>query len=66
MHILVTADPQTINRIFLYCHQYDIPIHYGQIHHHLVEIAWQIIAEPQGRIDLLLMLFPDNLQVLSQ
>ena len=65
MHILVTADPDNLQRIFDYCHTYHIVMHYGRVDHEFHDIAWQIIHESCSRIDILLMLFPSELRVLS-
>lgn len=65
MHILVTADPDNLQRIFDYCHHYQIVMHYGRVDHELHDIAWQIIHESCPRVDILLMLFPRELRVLS-
>jgi hypothetical protein len=64
MHILVLADADNFARISDYCHQYGIVMHYGRIDHELHDIAWQIIADPAPRLDILLLLFPEHLRVL--
>jgi hypothetical protein len=65
MHIIVTADAQSITRIFQYCDQHDITLYYGQVDHVLMDMCWQIITESSARIDILLLLFPDNLTVIG-
>ena len=65
MHILITAAPDDLARIFQYCDQYDIPLSYGQIDHQLYDVAWQIDSPGNSHIDILLLLFPHCLHVLT-
>lgn len=65
MHILINADPDSLQRIWDYCQARDIPMYYGRIDHSVHEIAWQIIDQPSSHLDILLLLFPESLRVLS-
>lgn len=64
MHILINATPDDLNRIFSYCQSHDISMYYGRIDHHVHEIAWQILHESCPHLDILLLLWPNNLTVL--
>lgn len=65
MHILVQADPDNMNRIFQYCQQHDIAMYYGRIDHEYSDIAWQILDDAGPHLDILLLMFPENLRVLT-
>lgn len=65
MHILVAGDRQNVERIFEYCQKYQITMYYGRIDHEYHDIAWQILHDGNKYIDLLLMLFPAELKVIS-
>ena len=65
MHIMITGDVNNVNRIFQYCQQYNITMYYGRIDHEIHDLAWQIVHDACPRLDILLMLFPGELRVLS-
>jgi hypothetical protein len=65
MHILINADPDSLQRIWDYCQAHDIDMYYGRIDHDLHDIAWQIEYESCNHLDILLMLFPHELRVLG-
>lgn len=65
MHILINADPLNLQRIWEYCQGHDIDMYYGRIDHQLHEIAWQIHQPAGPHLDILLLLFPQELRVLS-
>lgn len=65
MHILITGNVDAVNRIFQYCAQYNITMYYGRIDHELHDLAWQIQDQNSKYLDLLLLLFPQELQVLG-
>lgn len=65
MHILVQADPDDMERIWQYCQQKNITMYYGRVDHEYHDIAWQIMHENNKYIDILLMLYPAQLKVLS-
>lgn len=65
MHIIIVGSVDNVNRIFQYCQQYDITMYYGRIDHEYHDLAWQIQHDACPRLDILLMLFPAELQVIS-
>lgn len=65
MHILITADPHNLERIWQYCQAKSISMYYGRIDHEYHDIAWQIIADASPHLDILLLMFPENLRVIS-
>jgi hypothetical protein len=65
MHILITADPVSLQMIWDYCQDKKLTMYYGRIDHDVHEIAWQIEHESCSHLDILLLLFPSELRVLS-
>ena len=65
MHIVITTtDYPHIDRIFQYCDSRGITMYYGCVDADSDHVSWQIIHEASAHIDILLMLFPEHLQVL--
>lgn len=62
MHILVVGPD--VERVFQYCDQHDIMLFYGVVDYHTHELAWQIMQESSSHLDILLLMFPETLQVL--
>ena len=65
MHILIKADADSLERIWQYCQAKDISMYYGRVHHEYSDIAWQIVDDSSPYLDILLLMFPAELQVLS-
>jgi hypothetical protein len=65
MHILVQADPDDMERIWQYCQAKDITMYYGRVDHEYHDIAWQILHDSCSHLDILLLMFPQQLRVLS-